>query len=193
MRQRLRHDLTRVHGRLDTAFSAFDLHSKPDYIRFLSAHRLAFAAIRPARDALTDQHLLDRMIGAIDDDLDTLGNRGPAVSLRPRVVAQPLAQDYVLLGSRLGTQVLHRRWLAATDRGIRRAGSYLSLPPMQLEWRAFCNRAMAMGAEGRTADAVLAEAEALFVLFLEAGHVMAGVDAANVQPLSTQLEDHRIA
>ena len=109
------------------------------------------------------------MIAAIDADLARLKAPAPP-RLAPLVLHRHGAQDYVLLGSRLGSQLLRRRWQAATDPCLLAAGAYLSLPPLTDQWRGFCDEAGARPADGTDADAELAEAERLFELFLSAGH-----------------------
>lgn len=80
-----------------------------------------------------------------------------------------MAQDYVLLGSRLGSQLSRRRWEAGRDPELRAAGSYLSLPPMTAAWRTFCLEAGAQPGAGTEADRMIAEAGGLFDLVLTAG------------------------
>ncbi len=169
LRQRLRADLAPSHERLDRFFSDLDVSSRPGLSLFLRAHRAAFAAIRPAPGGRTGRPLLDRMIAAIDADLARLDAPAPP-RLPPLALHRPGAQDYVLLGSRLGSQLLRRRWQAATDPCLRAAGAYLSLPPLTDQWRGFCDEAGARPARGAEADADLAEAGRLFELFLSAGH-----------------------
>lgn len=183
LRSRLREDLAPRHERLDACFSRFDLTTRPGLSGFLAAHRAAFAAIRPAPGGLTGQALLDRMIAALDTDLDRLGHES-LPTLAPCRLSQPMAQDYVLLGSRLGSQLLRRRWEAGRDPELHAAGSYLSLPPMAAEWRAFCLRASAQPGLGTEADRVIAEAGGLFDLFLTAGQDAALPPRATPAPLT---------
>ncbi|SDE61233.1 hypothetical protein [Limimaricola pyoseonensis] len=175
LRRRLKSDLAPVHDRLDALFSGFDLRDPDDLGGFLAAHRLAFAAIRPAPGGATGGALLDRMTAALDADLAALG-RAPGPALPLLELREPLAQDYVLLGSRLGTQVLARRWAEGRDPRARTAGRYLSLPPMAAEWRGFCEMADRLPGDDARAAAVLAEAAALFALFHAAGEA-AGAQA----------------
>ncbi|MGR3625295.1 MAG: hypothetical protein ACU0A0_03290 [Limimaricola sp.] len=177
LRSRLKRDLVARHERLDACFSRFDLTTRPGLSGFLAAHRTAFAAIRPASGGLTGGPLLGRMIAAIDADLGVLGH-APGAGPAPLRLTRSMAQDYVLLGSRLGSQLLRRRWAAARDPRLRSAGTYLSLPPMARDWRAFCDRAGALPGEGTEADKVVCEAGQLFDLFLAAGQVDAQSFAA---------------
>lgn len=169
LRTRLKRVLAARHARLDTLFSSFDLTTRPGLTGFLAAHRTAFAAIRPAPGGLTGPALLTRMIDAIDADLATLDAVAPP-PLAPLQLTRPEAQDYVLLGSRLGSQLLRRRWAAATDPALQDAGRYLTLPPLTGQWRRFCDGAEALGGSGTGSDAIIAEAGALFDLFVTAGH-----------------------
>lgn len=181
LRHRLRRDLAARHERLDACFSRFDLTTRGGLSGFLGAHRAAFAAIRPAPGGQTGQALLDRMIAAIDADLMRLG-QPPAPGLAPLQLTRPLAQDYVLLGSRLGSQLLRRRWATAQDPVLRAAGAYLSLPPMAGEWRAFCERTGSLPGTGAQADRVIEEAARLFDLFLAAGQARSQPCAASSAP-----------
>ncbi len=169
LRERLRSDLAPCHDQLDRFFSDIDLATWSGLSLFLRAHRAAFAAIRPAPGGRTGQPLLDTMIAAIDADLRHL--QAPPPPLMPALtLTHAGAQDYVLLGSRLGSHVLRRRWQGATDPHLQGAGAYLSLPPLTDRWRAYCEAAGARPAEGTEADAELVQARLLFELFLAAGH-----------------------
>lgn len=170
LRHRLRQDLAPRHARLDAFYSEFDLTMPPGLGGFLAAHRAAFAAIRPVPGGHVGQPLLDRMIAAIDRDLGALGHE-PAPALAALTLTSAVAQDYVLLGSRLGSQLLRRRWSETRDPRAATAGTYLSLPPMGAAWRAFCDDAAARPGQGTVADSALAQAGALFDLFLQAGHL----------------------
>ena len=177
LRRRLRTDLADRHARLDAGFSRFDLTTRAGLTGFLAAHRAAFAAIDPAPGGLTGGPLLARMIAALDTDLDRLG-QGPGPDLPVLRLRRPMAQDYVLLGSRLGSQLLRRRWAAASDPDLRAAGAYLSLPAMTGDWQAFCTRTQALPGFGAVADETVCEAGRLFDLFLSAGQGAARVALA---------------
>lgn len=75
---------------------------------------------------------------------------------------------YILLGSSLGTQVLRRRWLQATDPAVSAAGQYLSLSVPAGAWRQLCQDLAGQEPDGAEADRIVQDACEIFDLHLDA-------------------------
>lgn len=139
----------------------------PEGLRpFFRAHYMAFSAMalmqREADDAsraAVFSDLSDRL-GA---DLEILGSPLPApLSVRSVV---PLASDYVLLGSRLGTNVLRKQWAKSTDDTARAAANYFSASFDPQAWRDLCEVLDQHPATGAQADEIVDDTKKLFQLF----------------------------
>ncbi|KIT17534.1 biliverdin-producing heme oxygenase [Jannaschia aquimarina] len=162
LRERLRADTRAAHDAVDRAFGRFDLTSRDGLTSFLRAQRAGLAALHGAGATCAG---LREGIGAIDADLASLGAEPPAAAAPAPTEDHPIAQDYLWLGSRLGTRMLARRWADATDPDVRRASAYLGMAADPAPWRAFTARAEEMSARGPEADLIVTAAIAWFALF----------------------------
>ncbi|WP_220747897.1 MULTISPECIES: hypothetical protein [Jannaschia] len=121
-----------------------------------------FASLLPHADGASSRPVIADLLDRASEDLRSLGvqpGRSPQpLSVRPH----PVAIDYIVLGSRLGTKVLKRRWLAATDAQVRGAGTYFAAPDAATQWRAFCERTAGMAAHDPDADQIVNDANAIF-------------------------------
>ncbi len=188
LRYRLRQDLASDHAKLDAAFAPLDLRQAADFKVFLGAQRLAFAAIDPGPAGAgnrVDAALIDRLVSALDRDLDRLGATLPA-PLRRLAVMPGLALDYVVLGSRLGTQMLRRQWQTSKDPAVLAADAYMALPPMTEAWRGFCDRAGRLPADGADAARAVQQSRALFDLFGAAQTLMT-TSRRDTSPMTARL------
>lgn len=157
------------HARLDARMSAIDLRAADGFVRFLSIHQGCFRQMRglAAPRTLTWQSL-DDMVQALEADLASMG-AAPAPTVpcdAPRV--DGLAMDYVIEGSRLGTKVLRRNWLGASDPAVRRASAYFSLVPTPGRWHEICEKLSELPADGARARAIIEDTRMLFSLFYTA-------------------------
>ncbi len=161
LRERLREDLQAVHDALDQKISTLDLTDRGEYRAFLAMTHMALSGIEAEGGDATG--LLDEMVRALAEDLEALGD--PASAPLAPVRVHPLALDYVLIGSRLGTQVLRKRWLAGADPQVKAADAYFSLPAQGAAWRALTDALGTMSGADRQAAEVVADARALFQRF----------------------------
>ena len=170
LRDRLRVDTAPSHERVDRAYSTLDLRRRSDLGTFLSAQRAVLGAIRvrPGRHAGEAGEVALTMTGALDEDLDHLGATLPRVLDALEVCGT--ACLYILLGSSLGTRVLHRRWLETQDPVVGGAGRYLGLAMPPGAWRDLCEDLGRCPTEGAEADQTVRDAAALFDLHLAAWH-----------------------
>lgn len=141
--------------------SELDLASKHDFITFLKVHEACFSAM--ARHG----HLegLAPMVEAIRRDLTTLTGR-PALEVPVQMYAfHPLAGRYILAGSRMGTQVLRKRWLRSENQTVRAADSYFTLPTDVSDWKAVCAELSKIPADGPLASTIKEDTRMLFTCF----------------------------
>ena len=168
LRDRLRADTAARHDRVDRAYSKLDLTQSEDLRTFLRAQRSVLLSVRcyPGRHAAAAQDLASRMVIALEADLVDLDG-GPVLPEGERRL-DATAMLYMLLGSSLGTRVLHRRWLGTTDFAARAAGRYLALTPPLGAWRHLCEDLAQGPSEGADADRIVQDAGELFDLHLAA-------------------------
>lgn len=163
----------RQHDSVDALFSSFDLHQYEGYARFLSLHAWCFTQLLAQADEPCLTHiLLADMCAALEQDLTSLGHPRAAARLGDVGLSgpmDPLAIDYVVAGSRLGSQILKQRWADARDQSVRRAGMYLGLRHDPALWRAVCARLSQIKPDSPRALRVMDDVCAIFDLFAVSG------------------------
>ena len=177
LRDRLREGSADIHERLDSAVGGADLRTVDGYGKFLGMNARAFDALARsgATGLLATNAMLDALAHAAATDLDTLGRpRPPATTLRPVL---PLAVDYVVLGSRLGTRLLRRTWQTGDEARVLAADRYFTKPEHTDLWRTLCRDLSAMPGDDPAAQTVLDDVKALFALFLESYEISAGASS----------------
>lgn len=162
LRDRLRADTASRHDDVDRAYSSLDLTRSDGLRTFLRTQSSVLGSVRcrPGRHAAAATDLGARMAAALEADLQALHGRPTVTGGERRLDATAVL--YMLLGSSLGTRVLRRRWLAATDPTVAAAGRYLGLVPSQGAWRVLCEELTQHPAEGAEADRIVADAGELF-------------------------------
>lgn len=195
LRSALRTGLSDAHLRVDRLFSCFDLTVPAGLAAFCRANENALRRLRfpvpydaaaasvPAGASgdtprgveghapdspATDPLRIDAtaMITALQADRRALGDDAPLPPLAALAVTpHPVAVAYILLGSRLGTQVLRRDWAQSADTQVQGAGRYFALPPLTAEWRRLVADLDARPVLGPDAQQILSDAEAIFDLF----------------------------
>lgn len=160
LRSRLRADTAERHACLDRAISTIDIATRAGFVRFMQTHQGAFRAVDAAAPLPALRDLADRA----GRDLDQLGApEAPAPDGAGPL--DPLAVDYVLQGSRLGTKVLKRRWQASDDPEVRAADAYFDAPIDPGGWRATCDALAGQSASGPVADRIVTDALRIFDIF----------------------------
>ncbi|WP_107843967.1 biliverdin-producing heme oxygenase [Litoreibacter ponti] len=168
-RQVLKAETWADHERVDGLISTLDLSTFEDFVRFLTIHQGCFDSIRglmPKGSAAW--RALDDMVRGIETDLNTLGASAPVPALPNLRTPDALAVDYVIEGSRLGSKVLRRRWMAASDPRVRKADAYFSLPPVPGRWRDVCDQLSAISVPSERAGRIVHDTRMLFSLFYTA-------------------------
>lgn len=167
----LRDDTQQKHDHLDQLFSSLDVSTYDGLISFLRVHLGCFQTMHDAAEAGSrSRHRLADMVLRIKQDLTMLGQPVdiPNESL-PQVIA-PLATDYIVEGSRLGSQVLKRRWAQSGDRRVRQADNYFSMETESDRWRMVCDALAAVPAGSAEARRITHDTQVLFSMFLNVTH-----------------------
>lgn len=166
LRQHLREGTRAAHDRVDAVMGSFDLTSRDGLAGFLDAQLRALEnlALSPPPYGLPPV-TLGTLLAA---DLETLGFR-PVPSVPPAAGDEDAALGayYVVAGSRLGAQILRKRWRQASDPRVLAAGRFLSDDSMLIGWKEF-NELLSRD-HGIEPDAVLGGALDAFGRFEAAG------------------------
>jgi heme oxygenase len=175
LRDRLRADTAPQHERVDHAYSLLDLAQAGELGVFLGMQRAVLLSVRcrPGRHAVAAEELAAHMTTEIEADLRHL-DATPVLPLGPRLL-DATAVHYILLGSSLGTRLLHRRWQERATPAAAGAGRYLGLAPPQGAWRALCDDLAQQSPVGADADRIVRDAAAMFDMHLAAWALRAPV------------------
>jgi heme oxygenase len=107
------------------------------------------------------------LLARLDRDLP---GPGPALPAFQGAALDPLAVDYLVLGSRLGTEVL-RRHLADAAPALPMP-AYFRAPPATAEWRALCQHLDQINPESDRAARILFDAGRGFGIFTAAAQAV---------------------
>ena len=154
LRTRLRHDTQIEHQRLDACVSQMDLTTVGGLRAFLQMQALALPALLKISDTAHCVPMMRALLHAARSDLVTLAHK----DMPP---AHPLAIDYVVSGSRLGSTILKKRWQSASDPAVHAANAYFSAPDYLACWKTFCATSATIDASAALSDRVIADAAAL--------------------------------
>lgn len=168
-REVLKHETHSHHARVDDALSALNLAQPADLARFLSIHQLCFQAMIPvAAEGSKTWAYLTEMDARIATDLAQLAQPRTTETLDDLAETDPLALDYMIEGSRLGSQILKRRWTASEDKCVQAANAYFTLKPTQGRWRQVCDELAAIATPSARASKITADTRGLFDMFYAA-------------------------
>ncbi len=183
LRHHLRHRTQSDHENVDRVMSRFDLTTLKGFSGFLAIHHSSFRAIQYFATADSPTRLaLDEMVQRLSADLATLGAAEADFVVPSAKNIDGLAIDYLIEGSRLGSQILKRRWMAAEDPRIRNATAYFSLPPDPQRWRAVCDQLSAVPAQSDRAEAIVEDTRFLFGLFYNTARTQLGQTIRLLEP-----------
>lgn len=175
LRVHLRNGCVDLHARLDAAVSRADLSEPAGYVRFLGMNACALGALASsgACGKRIGNATLASLATAAARDLKALGTKAPHSGFRRNL--SPLAIDYVVLGSRIGTRVLRRRWLESRDKRVRQADAYFSEPESAHEWKDLCTELSGIAVSDTDSPCILEDARTLFGLFLDSFAMTTGI------------------
>ena len=128
---------------------------------------MAFGAMVPlCKTGSATREILTDICARIDDDLATLGAAPVAGAADVELAAvDPLAIDYMLEGSRLGSKVLRMQWARTSSAAVRRAARYFDTPAPVERWRAVCGALSAIPTDSLRAARIVRDTRRLFALF----------------------------
>ncbi|MBV7409155.1 hypothetical protein [Maritimibacter sp. DP1N21-5] len=168
-RMMLRRASRQAHDRTEAIFADFLADPAAHVSAYLCAQRVGIAALVMARAegfGPSHQGLYGQMIADLDADCARRGLNPPVLMHDLRL--HPVAVDYILLGARLGTEVIRRRVAAAgvdpMPRHFRQMGSTEA-------WRMVCARLDRIAPTSPLAEAVTADVANGFDLFARAAHM----------------------
>lgn len=168
LRTRLRKETGAAHDAVDVLFAKCDLGTSDGLRVFLAAHRDALTALGAAT---VDSDMALRVDTALTDlaaDLRAVNYYGPARLYPSPTYDDALAQAYLWHGSRLGTQVLARRFQQAWAGSPPDAGRYLGRPADPAAWRDLSAQLTTQPATGPAADRTVAATIAWFAVSADA-------------------------
>lgn len=167
-REELRARTREDHDRVDMAMSGLDLTTQSGLSTFLGVHYACFSDMMqtswPGSDVWQSLNL---MTSAIETDLAQLDQPGIVQLGGDLEPVDPLALDYIIEGSRLGTQVLRRRWSASRDPVVTSASAYFTLPGEPGKWRSVCAELSEVDARSPRARDIIDGTRRIFALFLD--------------------------
>lgn len=165
LRQHLKASTEAQHARLDEAVAGLRLDLPDDLERFERLHLEALTALVPR--VPEDCHaLVTRQMTALRADLDLPQATFPPPSAALRDLSS-LAVRYVLLGARLGTAALARRWPGASTRAGQTPRFFI-LPGQSDDWRALLDELSTHSATAPLAAQVTDDALSVFDIYLDA-------------------------
>lgn len=165
LRTRLRQDLEHHHAALDARLSTLDLSQREGFVRFLQIQASALRALEPISKTAQSAPAIADLRARAETDLRQLQSTDPVMPAPATAPIVPLAIDYVIAGSQLGSKILKKRWNGASDPHVRQASAYFSAPSYISHWREFCETADGMTSIGDAADQIVAGAFTVFDVY----------------------------
>lgn len=166
LRARLRVDTRLAHERLDEEVSKFDLTTPRGLLYFLKMQSAALQTLSALKVSAQMGTMIQDLRERAALDIRELGS---STQTSPTAIepVHPLAIEYAVAGSRLGSQVLKKGWQAATDPQVRRANAYFAAPSYIETWASFCDTTEAMQSTGPLADQIVRDADRIFHMYHE--------------------------
>ncbi|MFV1584725.1 MULTISPECIES: hypothetical protein [unclassified Phaeobacter] len=169
-----RHMLRRItrmeHDAAERAFAPFHESPLPHLAWFLSCQHTALYALSRTSGGQTGRAspLLAALIDALRADCAAIG-RQPAVIAADTPELHPTAVDYLVLGSRMGNEVLRRRLSDAAGPG--ELPDYFRPRDHLAPWRATCDDLDHLPPDGALAHRIVADTRKGFDLFQTAARL----------------------
>jgi heme oxygenase len=167
VRSRLRRETSISHKEVESAFDLFDLTTRSGMAHTLTAHRNALGRLLPSLASLplfSDEiQRLQNLAEQSRAALGILGGDAPG-GIAPSI--HPLAAAYVILGSRLGAEVLRRRLEALPKDWDADVIAYFGDRMSQDHWKALLQMLGDVDCE-QEANEIIEGAQAAFGVFRE--------------------------
>ncbi|MPQ93449.1 hypothetical protein [Thioclava sp. JE_KL1] len=166
-RQILRHKTSAAHEAGEAQFSQFFAAPAQELGWFLAAQAAGLGVLaRHAAPGAICAGLLSDFLDRLDRDLARLGRLVRPIPDPGPSLLDPLAVDYLVLGSRLGTQVIDRKVFAETPAEAKPL--YFQAPAAGALWKRHCATLDALSPADPRAACVVADATRGFHLFAQA-------------------------
>tara|TARA_R110002012_G_scaffold232467_1_gene405291 strand:- start:11008 stop:11565 length:558 start_codon:yes stop_codon:yes gene_type:complete len=180
-RHALRDRSRKDHDLVDRMITTLDITRLDDFANFLQIHLSCFVLMqsRASEPCLSTATLSD-MIAELAADLDILSAKPKTPPLPLPRKLDPLAIDYMVAGSRLGSKILCKRWGASTDPRVRRANNYFGQAGDPKLWPATCRALTAIPADGPRAADIVKDTKTQFQLFAAAYAKIATTETEHV-------------
>ncbi|WP_254683299.1 hypothetical protein [Phaeobacter sp. LSS9] len=164
-RVELRRATRREHDAAELAFAPFHQSPLPYLAWFLACQHTALHALAGSGDDGTGHstRLLAALTTALRADCAQNGDHPATLSVDALPQLHPLAVDYLVLGSRMGNEVLRRRLSAAADQLALPA--YFAPRDHLVAWRATCADLDQIPPRGALARRIVADTRQGFALF----------------------------
>lgn len=169
LRYMLRHETRPEHDQLDEMVSRLDMACRRDFGTFVDVHLDCFTAMqrRLSQNSLSTL-VLSGMIDGLKADSDLM-RRSPSRTVTATLPdLDPLAIDYIVAGSRLGSKVLQKRWATSKDTIVRRANHYFDHTSDPMLWRETCDALSGVPAGSQRAQTIVRDSKILFQFFAAA-------------------------
>lgn len=130
----LRRETQAQHDRLDQLIGTLDLSEMASLRIFLRSHLVFFQSIKN----VDGDRAIPNLITCLLADIATFDASPKPAKVEALVGLDPLAVDYIVSGSRLGNEVLKRRWMKSNDLSVLKANRYFSAEAGINPWQQVC-------------------------------------------------------
>jgi len=138
LRERLRADTATAHQALDDALGVYDLTRVTGVSNYLSVHYLARLHLCKYIEDTPNRWDNACRLSDLKSDLSALTcplpHWGEGLSVQK---CHMLGLTYVIAGSSLGSKILYKRWLCATNERVKKAGRFLESSRNSVSWNKF--------------------------------------------------------
>ncbi|SFS13804.1 hypothetical protein [Yoonia litorea] len=166
LRARLRIDTYSAHESLDHEVSRFNLTMPDGLMGFLNMQSAALQTLSALDVSAKAEAVIQDLLERATRDLRKLSSSTQTSPAEIEPV-HPLAIDYAISGSRLGSRILKKRWQATTNAQVRQADAYFSAPSYIEIWASFCDTAEELSSTGPLADQIVRDADRIFHMYRE--------------------------
>lgn len=168
-RHAIRRDTKPEHDALEAQFAPFMAAPERHLSWFLATQYAALGALLASRplsaEGMISGLLLTELVGRLRFDLENRGVIAPAIKSADETL-DPMAIDYLVLGSRLGTETMRRRLFADHQREA--IPQYFLIGTMPELWQRHCAELNAIDAGSVRAAKVIHDTKSGFALFARA-------------------------
>ena len=155
------------HDQLDQMFRTVDISQRDGFALFASVHRTCFQAMSdryPSGGHASE--FLGQMVDCLSHDIRIIG--ATSLDATPELPKQidPLAIDYLVAGSRMGSKVLLKRWAKSGDPRVQQACHYFGLQGDGQFWKDTCAALSLIAPSSARANEIVTDTQILFGLFI---------------------------